>query len=263
MKNFIKKLIAMVGDVLGLSIHIQYKRDRNSDFVLIDRFIFAPFLNKDSEVELYSNAISKADAEWSDNFYKQCRYYSLAQIAAITAQRFPKLDIAECGVWKGHSAHMLSKIFSDNDFSGTFHIFDSFEGGLSDKVEKDKNLIRDMSEHEVKIEKEIFSSQQEQVANVLSEFHFVELYAGWIPEKFNEVSDKEFSFIHIDVDLYQPTIDSLEFFWKKLVDGGFIVVDDYGSSQFPGASTAVDEFLKDHKASFFYKVPMGACFIMK
>ena len=82
-------------------------------------------------------------------------------------------------------------------------------------------------------------------------------------EKFNEVSDKAFSFVHIDVDLYQPTIDSLEFFWKKLVDGGFIVVDDYGSSQFPGAGIAVDEFLKEHKASFFYKVPMGACFIMK
>jgi O-methyltransferase len=69
--------------------------------------------------------------------------------------------------------------------------------------------------------------------------------------------------VHIDVDLYQPTLDSLEFFWPRLADGGFVVVDDYGSSQFPGATTATNEFLDKNKPSFFYKVPMGACFIIK
>jgi len=32
---------------------------------------------------------------------------------------------------------------------------------------------------------------------------------------------------------------------------------------FPGATLAVDEFLKYHAVSFFYKVPMGACVIIK
>lgn len=263
MKNLIKKLIASFGDIFGLSIHVQYKKGRNSDFVLIDRYIFSSFLNKEKETELYSEAIIKADAIWSDNFYKQCRYYSLAQIAEIASYRFPNLDIAECGVWKGHSAYMISKIFSKNHFLGNFHIFDSFEGGLSDKVDKDKNLLREMTAGEVKIEKEIFSSQQDKVAAVLSDFSFINLYAGWIPNRFDEVSDRQFSFVHIDVDLYEPTIESLEFFWTRLVDGGFIVVDDYGSSQFPGATTATNEFLDKHKPSFFYKVPMGACFIIK
>lgn len=263
MKKIIKKLIDVIGNVFGLSIHVQYKKGRNTDFVLIDRFIFSPFLNKEHEVKLYSEAILKADAEWSDNFYKQCRYYSLSQVANFAAQKFPRLDVAECGVWKGHSAYMLSKIFSDHKFSGTFHIFDSFEGGLSDKVEQDKNLLREMSGGEVKIEKEIFSSQQSQVASVLSSFSFIKLYAGWIPERFEEVSGEKFSFVHIDVDLYQPTLDSLDFFWQRLTKGGFVVVDDYGSSQFPGASVAVDEFLDKNKPSFFYKVPMGACFIIK
>lgn len=263
MKNFIKKLIVTIGNIFGLSIHIQYKKGRTADFVLIDRYIFSPFLNQEMETKLYAEAIVKADASWSDNFYKQCRYYSLAQIANIASQRFTTLDIAECGVWKGHSAYMISKIVAENKFSGTFHIFDSFEGGLSDKVDKDKNLLRDMSDGEVKTEKEIFSSQQEQVASVLSKFDFIKLYAGWIPARFAEVSNKQFSLVHIDVDLYQPTLDSLEFFWPRLAEGGFIVVDDYGSSQFPGATTATNEFLDKNKPSFFYKVPMGACFIVK
>ena len=263
MKKFIRRMIASIGNILGLSIHVQYKRRSNSDFVLIDRFIFSPFLNQEIESKLYSEAILKADAGWSDNFYKQCRYYSLAQIASIASKRFTTLDIAECGVWKGHSAYMLSKIFSGNQFTGSFHIFDSFEGGLSNKVEKDKNLLRTMSDNEVKNEKEIFSSQEELVAKVLSDFNFIKLYPGWIPARFPEVSDQQFSFVHIDVDLYEPTLDSLEFFWPRLVDGGFIVVDDYGSSQFPGATKATNEFLDKVNPSFFYKVPMGACFIVK
>lgn len=263
MKRFIKKLIEKVGKLFGLSIHVQYIKGRNVDTVLVDRFLFMPFLNSEPEVKLYSEAIVKADALWSDNFYKQCRYYSLAQIAKMAAQKFNNHDIAECGVWKGHSAYMLAKTFSDEAFSGTFHIFDSFEGGLSEKVEKDTNLLRHMSGGEIREEKEIFSSQKEDVSKVLSDFNFIKLYEGWIPERFNEVSDQIFSFVHIDVDLYKPTLDSLEFFWPKVVDGGFVVVDDYGSSQFPGANTAVDEFLSKNQYSFFYKVPMGACFIIK
>lgn len=263
MKKLIRRLIESIGNMFGLSILVQSKRGLKSDFVLIDRFIFSPFLNQEIESMLYSEAILKADADWSDNFYKQCRYYSLAQIASIASKRFTTFDIAECGVWKGHSAYMISKIFSENQFTGSFHIFDSFEGGLSDKVEKDENLLRTMSDSEVKHEKEIFSSQEIQVANVLSDFNFVKLYPGWIPARFPEVSGQHFSFVHIDVDLYEPTLDSLEFFWPRLVNGGFIVVDDYGSSQFPGATKATNEFLDKANPSFFYKVPMGACFIVK
>ncbi|HEY7985620.1 MAG TPA: TylF/MycF/NovP-related O-methyltransferase [Methylophilaceae bacterium] len=263
MKNLIKKLITAVGNSLGLSIHVQRTRERKSDFVLVDRYVFSPFLKQEDEPRLYAESLLKADAVWSDNFYKQCRYYSLAQIADIASKRFPGLDIAECGVWKGHSAHMISGIFSRNGFSGKFHIFDSFEGGLSEKVEQDKNLTRNMTHAEIKLEKEIFSSQETQVATVLAEFDFVQLYPGWIPQRFADVANNNFSFVHIDVDLYEPTKDSLEFFWPRLAIGGFIVVDDYGSSQFPGASTAVDEFLETHVPTFFYKVPMGACFIIK
>lgn len=263
MKKIIKKIIAKIGNVLGLSIHIQIKSGRKSDFVLIDRFVFSPFLNNEKEVDLYLQGMNWSDSNWSDNFYKQCRYYSLVQIAEIASKSFPTLDVAECGVWKGHSAWMIANIYSQNGFTGTFHIFDSFEGGLSDKTEKDQNLVRSMSKEEIKHEKEIFSSRETQVADVLSSFNFIKLYAGWIPARFSEVDKKKFSFVHIDVDLYQPTLDSLEFFWPKIIKGGYLVVDDYGSSQFPGASAAVDEFLKVNPASFFYKVPMGACVIVK
>jgi hypothetical protein len=263
MKSLIRKIIAFIGRFFGVAIHIQLIGNRKTDLVLVDRYTFSPFLLNDDEVVLYNDAMQRADGVWSDNFYKQCRYYSLCQLAKNAAGQFPDLDIAECGVWKGHSAYMISKIFSENHFTGKFHIFDSFEGGLSDKVEKDRNLVRYLSDREIKLEKEIFSSREDEVKSVLADYDFVSLYPGWIPERFAEVSDRKFSFVHIDVDLYEPTLSSLEFFWPRLAEGGVVVIDDYGSSQFPGASTAVDEFLADHAARFFYKVPLGACFIIK
>ena len=34
------------------------------------------------------------------------------------------------------------------------------------------------------------------------------LYRGWIPERFKEVADLRFSLVHIDVDLYRPTLEA-------------------------------------------------------
>ena len=39
-----------------------------------------------------------------------------------------------------------------------------------------------------------------------------QLFKGWIPDRFDEIALKKFCLVHIDVDLYQPTLDSLNFF---------------------------------------------------
>lgn len=54
----------------------------------------------------------------------------------------------------------------------------------------------------------------------LAAFPFARLHAGVIPARFPEVADRRFSLVHVDVDLYRPTIDSLEFFYPRMVPGG-------------------------------------------
>ena len=94
-------------------------------------------------------------------------------------------------------------------------------------------------------------------------FEFIHLYKGWIPSRFNEVEDKKFSFVNIDVGLYEPELASLNFFYPKLVKGGVIVCINYGLTQFPGVKKGVEEFLENNTCQIFYEVPMGACFIIK
>ena len=53
-------------------------------------------------------------------------------------------------------------------------------------------------------------------------------------KSFWEIKDEKFSFIHIDVDLFEPTFESLKFFYPRLKKGGIIVCDDYNFTDFPG-----------------------------
>jgi hypothetical protein len=63
--------------------------------------------------------------------------------------------------------------------------------------------------------------------------------------------------VHIDVDLYQPYVDSIEFFYPRLLDGGVMVFDDYGSAGFMGARKAVDEMREKCRPSMNIYFPLG------
>ena len=137
-------------------------------------------------------------------------------------------DTAECGVLHGHSSHLICTACSGND--KIHHVFDSFEG-LSDSTEND------VPEYDASFtwKKGDLSIPLKTVQHNLCQFESVKFYKGWIPTQFAEVADRQFCFVHVDVDLYEPTRDSLEFFYDRLVTGGVMLCDDYGYTTCPGA----------------------------
>lgn len=48
-----------------------------------------------------------------------------------------------------------------------------------------------------------------------------------------------FALVCVDFDLFRPTLEALERFLPRLSPGGFILLHDYTSSQFPGVAKAV------------------------
>ena len=60
MKKIIKSIITEIKNLLCLSIHIQVKANRKSDFILVDRLVFSPFLKKEKEVDLFILKINPA-----------------------------------------------------------------------------------------------------------------------------------------------------------------------------------------------------------
>lgn len=142
-------------------------------------------------------------------------------------------DMAECGCYQGASAVFMLQASSH----GTLFLFDSFQG-LSEPDShdaQDKEGVRNWEAGDME-------SSEAALRRNLDSFDGFVVLPGWIPERFNDIADNRFRLVHVDVDLYQPTRDSLEFFYPRLVEGGVIVMDDYGFLTCPGAKRAADEF---------------------
>jgi O-methyltransferase len=161
-------------------------------------------------------------------------------------------DTAECGVFRGSSSFIICQSNQENkNIQRTHFIFDSFEGlspptNLDGKHWTEGNLSCGM----VIVKKN------------LARFSNISWHKGWIPEGFADIEDKTFAFVHIDVDLYEPTRDSIHHFYPRMNTGGIILCDDYGCTTCPGATKAIDEFLLD-KPEKMISLCCGGGFMIK
>ena len=177
------------------------------------------------------------------------RYWMLYQLLRLT-DKVPG-DTAECGVYHASSSYLICSFVARSVLPKSHHLFDSFEG-LSVPVPQDGGHWQP---NDLRVD---FG----QAARRLSKFEGVHFYKGWIPNRFNEVANRRFSFLHIDVDLYEPTRDSVAFFYPRMNSGGVIICDDYGSSVCPGATKAMDEYLQD-KPEKMVMLSDGGGFLIK
>jgi hypothetical protein len=69
-------------------------------------------------------------------------------------------------------------------------------------------------------------------------------------ESMNKISNLKFSFVHIDFDLYQPTIDCFNFIKERLVNNAIVVVDDYNLINQEGVKEAIKSLNVDLRKSF-------------
>lgn len=177
------------------------------------------------------------------------RRYALRELLRLTSDVAG--DTAECGVYKGCASYIVLKAGEKSAHPRIHHLFDSFDG-LSAPSEEDGSYWQSGD----------LAIPEEKVKQNLHEFPNIRFHKGWIPDRFNDVADRRFSFVHVDVDLYEPTRDSIRFFYDRLSPGGILVCDDYGFMTCPGATEAIDEFLAD-KPEKMLGLPGGGGFFIK
>jgi O-methyltransferase len=166
----------------------------------------------------------------SGNWKNYERRWNLNQMLRLVAP-VPG-NLAECGVFEGASARQLCRFASQH--GRKVDLFDSFQG-LSAPRQNDGTFWTAGG----------LSAPEEKVRANLGEFDCFETFPGWIPEAFPKVADRKYAFAHIDVDLEQPTFDSIAFFYPRLPPGGVILLDDHGYDTCPGARKAALDFMAD------------------
>jgi hypothetical protein len=118
---------------------------------------------------------------------------------------------------------------------------------------------KDFKPREELIQKGAFRASLSDVRKMLSDFPDVTFFKGWIPQTFIQSRSVEYKFVHIDVDLFEPTLRSLEYFWPRLISGGIIISDDYAWN---GAERAIKLFSKKESVPFHVS-NYGQAFLVK
>jgi O-methyltransferase len=139
-------------------------------------------------------------------------------------------SFAEVGVFQGGSAKVIREISTRPLF-----LFDTFEGFADelDSSDSPSYFVGDCRAPE-EIVKNLF--KDDSVGNI----HIIK---GKFPESARGITDvqfKKFSFVHIDVDIYNATKNALEFFWPRMWSRGIMLIHDYPAHA--GVKKAVDEF---------------------
>jgi O-methyltransferase len=159
-------------------------------------------------------------------------------------------EIWECGVFQGSAARWIAFQMSEymEDVSKTLRLFDTFKG----RPEKGR-YDTGSNTH--------FDNTTLELVQRHVPWNFVKFHQGVIPETFVGLEDCKISFAHLDMDLYQSTVDALDFILPRLVENGLIIVDDYDTPEWPGVKIAIEDLLDQSKGYSYRSRLVNTCMI--
>jgi len=144
---------------------------------------------------------------------------------------------AEVGAFKGDSAEVVCKAKGEREF----YVFEAFAG------------LRSGGATDERFRAGMFASNETDLRRRLEPYPNTTVIAGYFPETAAPITDMRFSYVHLDVDLYEDTLAALRFFYPRMLPGGRIISHDYGQCE--GVWKAFEEFFADKRESV---EPMGA-----
>lgn len=164
--------------------------------------------------------------------------------SAVLATAKVEGDIAEVGVFRGGTAKVICEVKG----ARLLHLFDTFEG-LPEPGKLDSAFHKGQ-----------YACSLESVRDSLAGFTGVEFYKGYFPATGEPVKDRRFSFIHLDVDLYDSTFQALDFFYPRMSPGAIVISHDY--VEFPGVHRAFEEFF-EQKPEPVIELTGNQCLVVK
>lgn len=172
------------------------------------------------------------------------RYATLQLLSQEIYEHNIEGAVAELGVYKGLFSSVINSYFPERKI----YLFDTFEGFDSRDVQTEKERG---NEHKLINHKLFCDSNVKLVTSRMFHQDNVVVKKGWFPESaVGECEDEKFCFVSLDADLYQPIYAGLCWFYPRLVNGGYIMVNDYSIKAFEGTKKAVQEFAKETGISY-------------
>jgi len=159
-------------------------------------------------------------------------------------------NVVEMGCYKGGSGLLLA----DYSKQPTF-LFDSFQG-LPELTKEDT------WEKKIKTSKEKYKADLQEVKKITQHNANISIIPGWFEDTLPKNIIKDIALLHLDADLYQPTLYCLRQLYDHIKPGGYILVDDY---HLEGCRSALYDFFREkeinpflqtyHKGKVYWRKP--------
>ena len=164
------------------------------------------------------------------NLYQSLRYIAANRLAGAAV---------ECGCFLGGAAAFMGLLRREWALDGLeIILYDTFEGppvGCSD-IFTGGRLIETPSRlpnYERQVEATL--------RDILGSLDGIRLVVGLVEDTVPRTIPEAVALLRLDTDFYESTKVELEHLYPRLVPGGVLIVDDYGS--FQGSRRATDEYL--------------------
>lgn len=140
----------------------------------------------------------------------------------------------EVGVWRGGSAALVGQRFLQTEASAKRLVLCDTFSGVALAGERDPSYHGgEHADTSVEIVESLFRGCL---------LNRPDIRVGIFPTETGQaIAGQSFSFVHIDVDVYESALRAAEAAWPLMSAGGAMVFDDYGFVKTQGVRRAVDE----------------------
>lgn len=164
-------------------------------------------------------------------------------------------SVAECGVYYGDTAIFINKYWPDR----TLYLFDTFEGFTDEDIAYEIDTFPTFKDGYFAADPFKVNTSSDSIIKVIKGRMCypdnLRIHKGRFPECAGKIEDR-FCFVNLDMDLYQPQLEGLRYFWNKMEPGGVILLHDYYHPELLGVKMAVADFEKE-SGDKLLKFPIG------
>lgn len=222
--------------------------DYNQDYEFIARVLGENFAatikNSNHIIRSYSTITDQNDI---GNFYVEdyVRIRIFDMVVKEIEKRKLKGAVGELGVFRGEFAQYINQSFPNKNC----YLFDTFKGFNNEEASKE---ICDGNATKLFVEAFKNTTLQNVIARMPNKDKII-IKQGFFPDSLDGL-EEEWAFVSIDVDFGESILSGLEYFYPRLLRGGYIFIHDY-NSQLLGVEKAVNKYELDNNL-MLAKVPI-------